>query len=492
MKEDAKLALLEGDRKVYLESSQAAAKSNAQKIAELRKENKALIARLKSLKDPGVAASFQPGPKAIQLLDLKAAEQIKKNNALRHQAASKAKRIEEIEKLIRQIQLEEGPGKAGGADSQLRELENRLDKALIKTQEAQFIGKTYKQITEKLQQDRLTFDGRVTALEQAIVARRQEIARLEAMLSDATVARDTARADLTRAEQEAVAARATREQEKKRLQALAEERRRQYEALEKRMRLASVGEEKEELDQTLPQDVTLRLAAYEKAFARVQDVTGVAEPDDVLARFAAQSQTAAHLQTLTAQNSAALERLKAEHDAAAARLEAVQFSGEEHAASSRAELATCEARAAKAAARLDTVRAEAEAAQKQLAVVTAGIEHLLDKLYRAEPKPAQPAALPARLALAADMLKSLVRDLGARQDQLAAMHNEDLLSIVELPAHNVRVQLLSSSKDADELSESGDEDESSSREAIKRQAASLVEAKTAKPKKKKGKDDDED
>ncbi len=87
---------------------------------------------------------------------------------------------------MRQLEIEEGgsssggSGKSAGGDGQaLRELENRLDKAVIKTQEAEFIGKTYKQITTRLQQDRLSFDGRVTTLEQAIAARKQEIARLE-------------------------------------------------------------------------------------------------------------------------------------------------------------------------------------------------------------------------------------------------------------------------------------------------------------------------
>lgn len=66
------------------------------------------------------------------------------------------------------------------------------------------------------------------------------------MLSDASAARDLARSDLSRAEQETVAARSAREQEKKRLQTLADERRRHYEAMEKRLRLASVGEDKED------------------------------------------------------------------------------------------------------------------------------------------------------------------------------------------------------------------------------------------------------
>ena len=69
---------------------------------------------------------------------------------------------------------------------------------------------------------------------------------MQAMLNDASLARDMARNDLAKLEQETQTARLAREQEKKRLQTLAEERRRQYEAMEKRLRLASVGEEQEE------------------------------------------------------------------------------------------------------------------------------------------------------------------------------------------------------------------------------------------------------
>jgi chromosome segregation ATPase len=97
------------------------------------------------------------------------------------QAATKLKRIEELEQSIKHLMGDETQAKpvAGSESQALRELENRLDKAVIKTQEAQFIGKTYKQIIERLQQDRLAFDGRIGALEQTIAQRRQEIARLE-------------------------------------------------------------------------------------------------------------------------------------------------------------------------------------------------------------------------------------------------------------------------------------------------------------------------
>lgn len=484
-----KLALLEGDRRAYLESSQAAAKQNAEKIAELKKENKALLARLRSLKTEPTAAGAPQGTKGVQQLDIKASEQIKKHNVLRHQTATKLKRIEELEKALRQLELEEG-GKGGGDAQTLRELENRLDKAVIKAQEAEFIGKTYKQIITRLQQDRLTYDGRVTSLEQTIAARKQEIARLEAMLTDASLARDVARADLAKLEQDTQAARQAREQEKKRLQTLAEERRRQYEAMEKRLRLASVGEEKEDTGQPLPQDLALRLAAFEKAFRRLQDAAGVASPEDVLARFAAQAQTKEHLEKLAAQNSELHAKLKLDYEAALAKAEAAQFSGEHQAAASRAELAASEERLKAAEARLATVRAEAEAAQKQLVVVAAGIDSLCDKLQASTDS--RPSTLSERLGLAAGLLKGLVGELGTRSEELAAMHDEDLFAIVELPAHNVRVPLPTTQKEGEgaEASDSGDEDESALRLTIKKQAANLVESKTAKPKKKKGDDDD--
>lgn len=45
-----KLALLEGDRKAYYEGSQRAMRENKAKITQLRKENKTMAAKIKTLK----------------------------------------------------------------------------------------------------------------------------------------------------------------------------------------------------------------------------------------------------------------------------------------------------------------------------------------------------------------------------------------------------------------------------------------------------------
>jgi chromosome segregation ATPase len=56
---------------------------------------------------------------------------------------------------------------------QIRTLENRLDKAMIKYNEAQSIRKTYDQIVKRLKEERVNFDNQVraTALRAAALAR---------------------------------------------------------------------------------------------------------------------------------------------------------------------------------------------------------------------------------------------------------------------------------------------------------------------------------
>ena len=51
----------------------------------------------------------------------------------------------------------------------LRNLENRLDKAELKCKEAEHIHKTYLQIKKKLMDEQMTFDGNLDALQSEIL-----------------------------------------------------------------------------------------------------------------------------------------------------------------------------------------------------------------------------------------------------------------------------------------------------------------------------------
>ena len=75
-------------------------------------------------------------------------------------------------------------------------LENRLDKAMIKYNEAQSIRKTYEHIVKRLQDERLTFDNQLATFEKTLKAKKQDALELEMMSRDANHAKEVAKVRL--------------------------------------------------------------------------------------------------------------------------------------------------------------------------------------------------------------------------------------------------------------------------------------------------------
>ena len=67
----------------------------------------------------------------------------------------------------------------------IRNLENRLDKAMIKFNEAQSIRKTYDQIVKRLKEERVGFDNQLAALERTLAAKDHDYQELKLLSSDA-------------------------------------------------------------------------------------------------------------------------------------------------------------------------------------------------------------------------------------------------------------------------------------------------------------------
>ena len=76
---------------------------------------------------------------------------------------------------------------------EISSLENRLDKALIKYNEAQSIKKMYEQIIKKLQEEQLTFDQQLAYYEKTLKIKKQDIIELESMSRDANHAKEIAK-----------------------------------------------------------------------------------------------------------------------------------------------------------------------------------------------------------------------------------------------------------------------------------------------------------
>ena len=104
-------------------------------------------------------------------------------------------------------------------------LENRLDKAMIKYNEAQSIKKTYEQIIKLLQEERVRFDNQLHAFEKTLKAKKQDVLELEVMSRDANHAKDVAKAELAKFEAQVNEERKQREKEIQELKELIKQKR---------------------------------------------------------------------------------------------------------------------------------------------------------------------------------------------------------------------------------------------------------------------------
>jgi hypothetical protein len=133
----------------------------------------------------------------IEKLDHRICEIHKKYDELQMEARSKEKKLQALKDQLEDLKKDGEMVKAHFQDSaqakEIRQLETRLDKAMIKYNEAQSIRKTYEQIVKRLQEERLTFDNQLANFEKTLKAKKQDAAQLELMSRDANHAKEVAK-----------------------------------------------------------------------------------------------------------------------------------------------------------------------------------------------------------------------------------------------------------------------------------------------------------
>ena len=82
----------------------------------------------------------------------------------------------------------------------IRMLENRLDKAMIKYNEAMSIKKTYELIVKRLKDERVGYDSQLAAIEQSLKGKEHDFEELLLLSHDANHAKELAEADLRKFE----------------------------------------------------------------------------------------------------------------------------------------------------------------------------------------------------------------------------------------------------------------------------------------------------
>eukprot|EP00055_Hartaetosiga_balthica_P009178 m.35971 g.35971 ORF g.35971 m.35971 type:complete len:503 (+) comp6639_c0_seq1:37-1545(+) len=473
-----KLSLLEDDRKAHFEAAQLTIRKNKELIASLKKENKTFT---QNVKDAKVAARSKSAISNHNPLTQKVTAAKSKANKLAHDALLKQKRLEKLQKQLKEMQIEEEHQEknAGGISvemQRLRSLENSMDKTLIKLEEAQHVGNTYRQIIQKLEQDRLQFDNTITKVEESIDHRKQELVRLESMCKDACKNRDEARHELQVKEKNLAQARKEREEEKKKLKVMAEERRKQFEAMEKRMRLASAHLQNGKEDQSNNDEYKEKLETYEDAMRRIRDATGATDINEVVQRFLTQDDTNTHLHEVYHDNIEILQKLKQDREQLDRQFEALKYSGEARSTGNQRMLAEFESHLRNVESSGQKAKDSTETCTRVLVSLRSGIEALHEKLGSIKPVQFRAASnVQDKLTESELRLKKLHDELESRKSELpSGLDVENIPRI--LPEHNTRIAL--DEEQEDDESDSDDDDEFISRDAIKKQAMAVVDGKT--------------
>lgn len=518
-----KIALLDGDRKAYYENSQWSIQMNKDSIQKLRTKNKELrldLAKKKAGDEKVIDDAFQErdpvrhcamrgmsGKEAIGKLDQQVCETKKRLNALNHQCKMREKKLASLQTEYDQMQKDAATvNLAAVGESEeaqrLRILENRLDKMNLKLNEANKIRSTYVQILEHQKEERRTWPKQLDALEQGIKQQSEELKELHIMHSDAQIARDTARGELSKLEQSVYEAKKERESQLMEYKKQAAEKKEHAEKVEKRLQRASLQQDEgtnDQKSQLSGEEQERKITTYEEAMSKIKEATGVSDIQEVVQRFLSQGDTQKHLEALKLNNDKTLVRLKEELEKLQREFEEMKYSGEAKMSSGQRLLEEYETN-------LKSIKEkEKEAKQKQKATshilvdVKAGVEHLADKLQhlkapkgqvpQAQLSPTSDEYILDLLGVCEQKLLKLVEELEGKdiQDVIKEMEDSEFRVSMEqkLPAHNTRVKLPAVNERVagfDDDDDSGDDDDYLSRNAIKRNSQQIVDAKNKKHK----------
>ncbi|KAI8850550.1 hypothetical protein BC829DRAFT_389000 [Chytridium lagenaria] len=429
-----------GDRKAYYETSQWAIRQNKEEIGGLR-------ARLK--KNEADYNTNRMSMTELEKLDHRISEFIKRNTYA----------------------------------------ENRLDKAMIKYNEAQSIRKTYEHIVKRLQEERLSFDNQLANFEKAL----KKLARFEQQINE------------------------ERKQREKDLQTRKELVKQKMEINDKLDR-KSLQLDDPNAELGLLQDPEKKMAEYEEIMRLIKEATGVSNINEVIAKFQSQGDTHNHLSQLQKQNEARSNELKVKKASILAEYEDHKYTGESKNAHSQRIIEEFQTHLQEAKARMFEAKHKYERMAKLLTNTKAGIQHLTDKLDtiqlpdKAPKPPISDTTIKQVLDFCSAKLEMLTTGLEGKELPEAPQPTPNQqppgepVSILQvspatLPTFNTRVKLRPVEFEEEILDEEDENDdeygEVPDRETIKKHTNQMLNARlktkqAKKAKKKKVKEDAED
>jgi coiled-coil domain-containing protein 151 len=280
----------------------------------------------------------------------------------------------------------------------IRALENKLDKAMIKYNEAQSIRKTYEQIVKRLKEERIGFDNQLQAIERTLQTKQKDYEELLLLSGDANHAREVALNELDRVRTGYHEERKDREKELRESHQMVQVRRQMLERMKQREKMRNAlngsggpGGYDSSLQSAAVANATANMIAkerletrnkidiFENAFRKIKEATGVSDVNEVIQKIVSQEGTTENLISLTRENGNKIETLNEQKRRLKSRVEEIKYSGV-GGGHRRKMVDDHEDQLANSSARLERSRLKYDRLSKGLIAMKAGVGHLQEKL----------------------------------------------------------------------------------------------------------------
>mmetsp|Transcript_21769 Transcript_21769/g.64908 ORF Transcript_21769/g.64908 Transcript_21769/m.64908 type:complete len:540 (+) Transcript_21769:68-1687(+) len=387
--------LLEGERKANYETGRLNIQQNKEIITQMKEENKSLRNQISNLRNEKPQSTEKQLEQTVSQVQ-------KKQREFDLVKAENAKKRLHLDQLgIKLGELSSGSkmhaSEASPEMRQIRVLENRLDKAMIKYNEAQSIRKTYEAIVKRLKEERIGFDNQLAAIERTLKAKERDYEELLLLSHDAYHAKEMAQAELHRFEQGVMEERNQRDKEVQEKKALVEQRVQMNKRLENHQKMlkqqqdADKQGERQLKEMSATSDLTAgissdyaneerqKLMDYEEAFHAIKEATGVSDVNEVIQKFLTQKDTQKNLTTLTEENQATIDKYTEERRKIRLQVEELKFTSGGQGGRRQA-IDHYENQLSNVTEKFDRNRGKFERQAKMLIEVKAGIDHLNEKL----------------------------------------------------------------------------------------------------------------
>lgn len=385
------MRILQNDRKANIEVLEANKVANKEDVRRLRDDNKEFRQKIAQLQRAADADADKDEQRSIE----REVEYLRREyDDLKSKSTISRTNLEKLRDAVRDLELDSQRPHMEDNDytRRIRALENKLDKAMIKYNEAQSIRKTYEQIVRRLNEERVGFDNQLAAIERTLQAKGRDHEELLLLAGDANHAREIALNELDRVRSGYEEERARREKELRERHQVVQLRRQMLERIKQREKMRSqLLEENEKNNNSVSNALNASLIAnerietrnkidiFENAFRKIKEATGVSDVNEVIQKIMSQENTTENLIQLTRENQIKIENLNDDKRRLKNKVEEMKYSGVSGGAR-RKLVDDHEDQLSSSVTRLERGRLKYDRLSKLIISMKAGVGHLQDKL----------------------------------------------------------------------------------------------------------------